>query len=119
MNRFLDERAIFPENLDAVVDTIADVHEAVIGNDDAIHPAELFRRRRRRVVRRHLRIVWPLTVGAPVPLVRAGVGVEDDDAPVPVAVRDIYFVGRRVGEDFRRLPEVLHVITAVMYAVLS
>ena len=59
-----------------------------------------------------------LTVGAPVPLVRAGVGVEDDDAPVPVAVGDIHFVGRRIGEDLRRLPEVLHVIAAVVDAVL-
>src|SRR4249920_1140288 len=42
---FLDERAVLAEHLDAIVHAIAGVHEPVCGHDDAVHRAELLRRR--------------------------------------------------------------------------
>src|SRR5258708_11181057 len=48
---------------------------------------ELLRHRRFRIVRRLLVVVGRIAIGAPVPLVGAGGGVEHDDAAVTVAVR--------------------------------
>ena len=53
--RFLHERAVLPEHLDAIVAAIADVDQAVLRDLDAADGAELLRGRRRRIVRRRRR----------------------------------------------------------------
>src|SRR5262249_18348392 len=52
-------------------------------------------------------------VGAPMPFVFAGIGIEDDHASVAVAVSDIGFVGRRVHNDLSRLAEIGRVIASL------
>src|ERR1700722_2543571 len=69
---FLHEAAVLPENLDTVIDAVADIDQAVIGNLHAMYGiAELRRHRRLRIVVRLLVVVWRIAIGAPMPLVGA------------------------------------------------
>jgi hypothetical protein len=52
-------------------------------------------------------------------LVGAGVGIEDDDSTVAIAIGDIRLIRRWIGEDLRGLPEVLNVVAPVVHAVFS
>ena len=94
---FLHERAVRLEDLDAIVRAVADVDAgrrstarrsapgcgtAVIGGAFGIVGAEI-------------RVVRLVAVRAPVALELAGVGVDDDDALVAVAVGDVGLVGLR------------------------
>src|SRR5437764_14897380 len=67
----------------------------------------------------HLVVTRLVAVRPPVPLVLAGVRVEDDDAPVAVSVADVDLIGGDVFPDLCRLPEVLDVVAAVVDAVLA
>src|SRR5678816_146557 len=58
------------------------------------------------------RIIRPVPVGAPVALVRAGVGIEDDDPPVAVAIGHEYFIRRGVDRHVSRLPEIRGVVAS-------
>ena len=58
------------------------------------------------IVRRELRVVGLVAVGAPVPLVLAGIRVEDDHAAVAVAVRDVQLVRLRIDQRLGRQPEI-------------
>src|SRR5438874_1994347 len=89
--RFLDVRAVLAKDLDAIVHPVAHIHETVVRDDDAVHRAELLRGCRRRIVWGQLEVVGFVPVGAPMPLVLAGVGIEDDDPTVTVPVGDIHF----------------------------
>src|SRR6185437_13655703 len=72
---FLDEAAVLFEHLDAVVDAIADIDQAVIGDLHAMHGiAELLRNRGLGIIGGLLLVVRPVAIGAPVPLVGAGGG---------------------------------------------
>src|SRR5438067_4768310 len=85
---YLDERAVLPEHLDAVVHAVADVDQSVGGDLHAVHGiGELLRDRRLGIVRRLLVVARRLTVSAPMPLVSAAGGVEHDYAVIAVAVR--------------------------------
>src|SRR5204862_7435448 len=64
-------------------------------------------------------VARPAAVGAPMPLVLAGVGIQDDDAAIAVTVADVDLVGRDVFPDLRRLPEVAGVVAAVVDTVLA
>ena len=97
--RFLHERAVLAEHLNAIVGAVAHIHQPVVGDLRAVHRAEHLGYRRRRIVRAGIGVVRLLAVRAPMPLVRAGVGVEHDHAAIAVAVGDVHFVG---GDD--RLP---------------
>src|ERR1700704_4117279 len=55
-------------------------------------------------------IVGPASVSAPMPLVRTGRGVDDDDAMVDVAVGNVQFVGRGVEHHAGWGAEVLGVV---------
>ena len=80
----------------------------------AVHRvAELLRRRRLRIVAAEIDVVRLVAVGAPVPLVLAGVGVEHDHAVVAVAVGDVQLVGLLVDEGLRRQPEIVDVVAAL------
>src|SRR6202789_1474526 len=67
--RFLDERAIWFENLDAVVDAIADIQQAVVREHGAVYRiAQLLRGRAVRIVGAEVRLVRLVAVSAPMPL---------------------------------------------------
>src|SRR5205814_10245446 len=72
------ERAVLPEDLDAVVRAVADVEETVAREAHAVH---------RGAEALHARLAGGPSVGAPVALVGARPCVEDDDAGRPVAAR--------------------------------
>ena len=111
---FLHEGAVLPEHLDAVVDAVADIDQPVIGELHAMHGiGELLRGRRLGIVGRLLVVVRRLAVGAPVPLVGAGGGVEHDDAAVAVAVGDVDFVGVLVDRGLGGLAELRGVVGAL------
>ena len=68
---FLDQRAVLHEDLDAIVDAIADVHQPVMRQFGAVHRVpELLRWRGGRVVRPE-RIIRLVPVRAPVTYPRA------------------------------------------------
>ena len=102
--------AILAEDLDAVVLPVAHIDEPVLRELHAVHGrAELARRR----------LLWVIAlggvggaaaIGAPVSLVGAGIGVEDDDAAVAVAVGDVDLVGRRIDRDIGWAAQPRHVV---------
>src|SRR3954454_6175690 len=109
----LDEGAVPPKHLDAIVHAVADIDQTVIGDLHAMHGiGELLRDRRLGIVRRLLVVAWRLAVSAPMPLVSAGGGVEHDDAVIAVAVGDIDLVGILVDRGFGRLAELRGVVAA-------
>ena len=61
-------------------------------------------------------VVGALAVGAPVPAVLAGVGVEDDDAAVAVAVGHVDLVGFGIHPDAGGAPQVRGVVAAAALA---
>src|ERR1035437_2033490 len=81
--------------------------------------AELLGDRRTRIVIAQVGVVGFVAVGAPVPLVLAGAGVEYDHATVPVAVGDVQLIGLLVDEKFSRQPEVFGVVAAFAPAGLA
>ena len=114
-----DERAVLLEDLDAVVHAVADINQAVIGELDAMHGiSELLRNRRLGIVRRLLVVVRRLAIGAPVSLVRAGPGVEHDDAAVAVTVGDIDLVGLLVDGHFGGPPQLRGVVASLARPIL-
>ena len=96
-----------------IVGPIADVHQTVVRQVGAVHRRpELLRRRRLRIVAAEIRVVGLVAVGAPVALELPGVGVDDDDAFVAVAVGDVGLVGLGIDEDLGDAAEVLDVVAA-------
>ena len=81
--------------------------------------AELLRDGRIRVVVAEIGVVRLVAVGAPMPLVLAGVGVEDDDAVVAVAVGDVELIGLGIDKHLGGQPEVLGVVAAFALAGLA
>ena len=81
--------------------------------------AELLRGRSIRIVVAKVGVVGFVAVGAPVPLVLAGIGVEDDHAMVAVAVGDIHFVGLPCRRTSWPGPEVLDIVAALALAGLA
>ena len=71
------------------------------------------------IVAAERRIVGLVAVGAPVALVLAGLGIEDDDAVVAVAIGHVQFVGLRVDVHLGRALQVLDVVAALALAGLA
>jgi hypothetical protein len=107
------------KGLNAVVDAIADVHQAVIGDGDAVHRVELRRAGAFVHARERRAVVRLVPVRAPMPLVSAGVGIEHDHAPVAVAVGDEELVGGRVHGEAGGLVDVGSVVAAATRAMLA
>ena len=85
------------EYLDTIVHAVADIEQAIVRELRAVHrAAELLIDRRVRIVIAGVGVVRLVAIGAPMPLVLAGVGVEHDDAFVAVAVGDVQLIGFRI-----------------------
>src|SRR5262249_16200559 len=81
-----DEAAVLAEDLHAVVGAVADIDETIPIDANAMHRiSELLRGRLARIIGRRLVVARFLAVGAPVPLVSTGVGIEHG-AAIAVAV---------------------------------
>src|SRR5207249_5549353 len=102
-DELLDEGPVPLEDLDAVVATVADIEEPVPGEPDAVD---------RVAERLHARVARRATVGAPVALVGARLGIENDDAVVLVSVRHEDLVRRGIHSVVGRAPEVSGVSVA-------
>ena len=74
--------------------------------------AELLRRRRGRIVRSEVRVVRLVSIGAPIALEHAGLGIHHHDAVVAVTIRDVRFVVRIVYENLGHLAERPGVVAA-------
>ena len=107
---FLQEFAVQGERLDAVVRAISYIHDAVVGDLDAVRGVELLRSRTARLARLRRLVVGLVAVSTPVALVGAGVGVEHDDTAVAVAVGDKHLVGLVIHGDARRPAQVCYVV---------
>ena len=107
----------FSKIWEAVVHPVADVDEPLARELHAVDGvAEDGRRVPLLVVGRELAVVRGPAVGAPVPLVLAGVGVEDDDAAVAVAVGHVDLVGLGVDADVGRAAQARGVVAAAQRA---
>ena len=100
LDQLLDELAVIREHLDAPVFPIGHVHRPVVGHADGVHDAEILRTRiREALYGRSLTIVVIhrlVAEGAPHPLERAGIRIEDDDTVIAVTVGHERFVGLRM-----------------------
>src|SRR4029434_2044762 len=85
------------EHLNPVVQTVTDVDKAIARHCHTVNRrAKLLGERRVRVVRPGIDIVRHVTVGAPVALVLPRGRVDDDDAPVLIAIGNVELIGRSV-----------------------
>lgn len=64
-------------------------------------------------------VVGLVSIGAPVPLVSAGVGIENDDATVAVAIRDEDFVGLRIDTNAGGSFQILGVVATTGFPVMA
>src|SRR5712691_6497043 len=106
-DELLDEGAVLLEDLDAVVAPVADVEEPVPGEPDAVD---------RVAEGLHARVAGRTAVGAPVALVGAGPGVEDDDAVVLVPVCHEELVHRGIHRHVGGAAEMRGVAVAARHA---
>src|SRR5258705_2693185 len=63
-------------------------------------------------------IVRFVSVGAPIALERSGRGVEDDDAPIDVAVSDKNFIRPRIDVNVRRIAQILRVVASFAFSAV-
>src|SRR5262245_792635 len=99
---FFHKFAVLLKHLDSIVLAVADIDQIILRYRGAAYRAKLFCRGRIRIVRAEARVIGLFAVSAPVPLVCAGVGVEDDDAVIAESVGDVGLVGRRIDSDAGR-----------------
>src|SRR5207247_1065852 len=111
---FLDERTIQLEHLKAIIRTIADIDQIVVGYHHGVNGiVETFRRGSLNELRARgefVAVVGLLAVGAPMPLVFAGVRIKNDDAVIKVPVSHEQLVCLRVYKQTGRTSEVLRVV---------
>src|SRR5215467_9863019 len=113
------EGAVGVEDLDAIIDAIANVKQAVLRKRDAVHGiAVLLRDRVARLVGPQLAVVRLLAVGSPPTLDLAGVAVDHGEEPVAIAVGNITFIGLGIDVDLRDPSEVLRVVAARVLALM-
>src|SRR5687767_6028676 len=110
--RFLDECAVFPEYLNAVVRAVADIHEAVGRERRAMYGSEGFGKWCRRIEWSGVAVVRLDAVRTPVTLVCTRVRIEHDDATIAVAVGYVHFVGREIDFGFGGAIQVCRITVA-------
>src|SRR5262245_63572561 len=81
--------------------------------------AELFGRRRVRIVATEVGVVGFVAIRAPVALELAGIGIDNCHTFVEVAVCYVGFVSLRVNEDFGHSPEIIGVVAAGGLALVA
>src|SRR5262249_48923383 len=81
--------------------------------------AELLRRRSIGIVCAEIGVLRLVAVGAPMPLVLAGLGVVHDDAMISIPISDVHFIRVLIDENLRRPPEVFDVVAAFARADLA
>src|SRR5262249_15782174 len=81
--------------------------------------AELFGRRRVRIVATEVGMIGFVAIRAPVAFELAGVSVNHGHAFVEIAIGAVGFVGLRVNEDFGYSPEILRVVAASVLALMT
>src|SRR3984893_9324136 len=117
---FLHEGPIWIEYLDAVVHTIADVYQIVVGQHHAMHRVgELLAGRGIRIVFPQVGVVGPLSVRAPMPLVFPGVGIVHDHTVIAVAIGHVHFIGLGVHKYLRDAFDVLGIVAALAFLGLA
>src|SRR5258708_31013629 len=95
----LQEFALQRERLHAVVGAIGHIDDAVIGNLDAVRRVELLRPGAGGLARLGGLVVGFGAIGAPVALIRSGLGVEHDDPAVAISVGNKHLVGLVIDGD--------------------
>ena len=114
------ESSIGFEDLDTVVGAVADIQQAIIRQFSAMHGiAELLRGRIVGIVAPQRRVIGLVAVGAPVPFVLAGVGVEYDYAMIPLAIGNNELIGFGIDKEFGRAFEVFDVVAALALTRLA
>src|SRR3989442_1040438 len=116
---FPHKGTILLENLYAVVDAVGDIHEAVFRQRNVVRQTELLHRRRVRVVRTEVFVVRLVAVCPPHALESQRLGVDYDDAAVPVAVTDIQLIVYGIHSQVRGAAKVLRVGTAAALALMA
>src|SRR5690606_18445690 len=87
---FLDEGAVRPEDLDAVVDAITHVDKPVLCRLHTVNGiSELPDRRRIRIIGAKVAIIRPVTVGAPEPLELSGLWIDNNNPLVAIPVSNV------------------------------
>ena len=115
-----DEAAVFAEDLQTIVDAVADIDETVLVNANAMHRvAELLRWRAGRIIGRRLLVARLVAVGTPVSLVGAGLGIEHHHPAVGVAVGSEHFLRRDIDRDVGGRAKPLGRIAVVALALLA
>src|SRR5262245_46935163 len=113
------EGAVLAEELHAIVLAVADHDQPINGDGDAVHRVGELLRWRPLEIPVDLLVARPVAIGAPVPLVGAGRGVEHDDALVAVAVGDEQLVGLAIDHHVGGTPEMLGVVRSARRAGLA
>src|SRR6185436_4874856 len=116
---FFQEHAVDGERLNPVVGAVRDVDDAVVRDRHAVGRVELLGGLAGGLAPVRRLVVRLLAVGTPVALVRAGVGVENDDATIAVAVGDEDFVRLRVHGDGGRPAQVFGAVAVDGDAALA
>ncbi len=94
------------KHLQPIVHAVAHIQQSVLRQIGAVHRvAELLGGRSVGIVWAEVGVVRLAAVRAPVPLHRAGAGVEHCHARVEIAVRDVGLVGLRIDRDLRHAAE--------------
>jgi hypothetical protein len=117
---FGDEAAVLAEDLQTIVDAVADIDETVLVNANAMHRvAELLRWRASRIIGRRLLVARLVAVGTPVSLVGANLGIEHHHPAVGVAVGSEHFLRRDIDRDVGGRAKPLGRIAVVALALLA
>src|SRR5262245_19276343 len=115
---FFNKRSVESEYLEPVVRAVSNVDQIIVRHEHGMNGViETFWRRslnQLRARRKRQLIVRLLTVRSPVPLVRAGIRVKNDDAVIEVSVCHEQFIRLRVHEQASRSSQVRSIVAALI-----
>src|SRR5262249_19529693 len=116
---FFEEFALERKGLNAVVRAIRHVHDAIVGNFNSVRRIELLRSRTSSLTSLGSLVVRLIPVRAPMTLVGAGVGVEHNDAAIPVTVGNKNLVGFVIHGDAGRSAQMRCVVAVDGHAAAA
>jgi len=92
-NEFHYELAFLRENLNSVVDAVANIHKTILRDMDRMNRIpEQLAWRISRGIRHEIGIAWRFAISAPHPFEGSCFGVEHDDASIEVAISEVNLV---------------------------